>query len=240
MRATALFVIGMACALAAQAAERLPDRRVQPAPVISTSSGVTREQLLELSSQLDSLQGQLRQLQNQIETQGHELEQLKNRQRGLFDDMDKRLRRLEQGGGRVDAAPAVPTSVPKASAEEQRQYDTAFQALKQGDYEKAIKGFRDFVARYPQSPLAGHAQYWLGEANYVLHKPSIALDEFNKVVQRYPQSQKVPDALLKIGFVQQELGAHAKARKAYDDVIRRYPDSAAAKLAEKRLEKLPQ
>lgn len=239
MRTTALVVIGLTCALAAQAAERLPDRRTQPAPVISASSGVTREQLLELSSQLDTLQNQLRQLQNQLETQSHELEQLKNRQRGLFDDMDKRLRRLEQGGPRVDAAPA-PAPVPAVSADEQRQYDSAFQALKKGDYERAIKGFGEFVARHPQSPLAGHAQYWIGEANYVLHKPSIALDEFNKVVQRYPQSQKVPDALLKIGFVQQELGAHDKARKAYDDVIRRYPESAAAKLAEKRLEKLPQ
>lgn len=240
MRARALFFLGMTCAFVAQAAERLPDRRAQPAPVISASSGVTREQLLELSSQLDALQNQLRQLQNQLETQSHELEQLKNRQRGLFDDMDKRLRRLEQGGGRVDATPVPAPAASAASADEQREYDVAFQVLKQGEYEKAIKGFREFVARRPQSPLAGHAQYWIGEANYVLHKPSVALDEFNKVVQRYPQSQKVPDALLKIGFVQQELGAHDKARKAYDDVIRRYPDSAAAKLAEKRLEKLPQ
>jgi TolA-binding protein len=56
----------------------------------------------------------------------------------------------------------------------------------------------------------------------------------------FPQSGKVPDAQLKLGFIEYENADYAKARGLLTDLIKRYPESSAAKMAEKRLERMKQ
>lgn len=229
----------------AVAQETLPDRRaVQPAARKSPADANTRETLLDLLRQLEELQTEVRQLRNTVEVQGHELEQLKSRQRTLYDDLDKRLREAER---RSTAAPAVtpaPTTVlsapvaPRAiTAPQQQEYDAAFELMKQGLYERAVKAFRAFLAKHPDSGLADNAQYWIAEGNYVLRNYKLALEEFTKVVNA-ANNPKAPDALLKIGFVHYELGAYDKARKTLTDVQERYPGTGVAKLAAVRLDKM--
>ncbi|MBL8642785.1 MAG: tetratricopeptide repeat protein, partial [Rhodospirillaceae bacterium] len=55
----------------------------------------------------------------------------------------------------------LPEGTPKA------QYDYAFDFLKRQDYASAETAFREFLKRAPKDPLAGNAQYWLGETYYV-------------------------------------------------------------------------
>ena len=109
--------------------------------------------------------------------------------------------------------------------------------MKQGLYDRAIKAFRTFLVKYPDSGLADNAQYWIAEGNYVLRNYKLALEEFTKVMN-YPQSSKAPDALLKIGYVHYELGAYDKARKTLGEVQSRYPGTSVAKLAAVRLDKM--
>lgn len=204
----------------------------------------TRAVLADLLTQLEALQAEVRQLRGQVEVQAHEIEQLKSRERNLMADMDRRLREIERRGGAVAAGPAETPAASAAaapaasSAAEQEEYDAAFNLLKDGYRERAIKSFREFIARHPDSPLAGNAQYWIGEANYVMRNFRQAIEEFSKVGKDYPASQKAPDALLKIGYSHYELGAWAKARAALNQVLARHPGTTAAKSAEARLAKM--
>ena len=210
----------------------------------SSSSTPSREVLADLLQQMESLQTELRNLRGQVEVQTNEIERLKARQRDLLADIDRRVSELERRGVSAPApeAPAVaPASAAVAqaeSAQEQKDYDTAFNLMKQGNYERAAKGFRDFLAKHPQSALRENAQYWLGEAYYVMRDYRKALPEFSKLLSNYPKSAKAPDALLKIGYCQSELGDSAKARETFNQVIARYPGQPAAKSAEQRLAKM--
>lgn len=223
-----------------------------------------RQSVLDLQQQLEQLQTEQRQLRDTVEVQVHEIEQLKTRQRDLLSDMDRRVRDLEHRGpgdagastapeaGSVppsaDLAPPPPTGMPvvartgKAdvppSAAQQQEYEAAFDLMKQGNYERAIKSFRTFVAKHPDSSLADNAQYWIAEANYVLRNYKLALEEFSKVLALYPRSAKAPDSLLKIGYVHYETAAYDKARSTLSDVIARYPNTTSARLAATRLEKM--
>lgn len=217
---------------------------------------LSRDTILELVSQMEAMQAELRQLRNQTELQGHELEQLNARQRELLRDLDRRLTKVERGAAtettRVQptestetqtAAAETPTTTPStsrliATAEEQRQYDAAFNLLKQGLYSRASQAFRSFIQRYPSSPLAGNAQYWTAEANYVIRNFGLALKEFSRVVKEYPESPKVGDALLKIGYSYYEIGTWEKARQTLTDVVTRFPNTTVAKLAQIRLNKM--
>ncbi|MCP4041006.1 MAG: hypothetical protein GY731_03475, partial [Gammaproteobacteria bacterium] len=54
--------------------------------------------LVELLNRVDALQGEVQELRGEIEQQRHTLDQLKQHQRELYLDVDRRMRRFESGG----------------------------------------------------------------------------------------------------------------------------------------------
>lgn len=226
---------------------------LSPMPV---AAQISQDTVLELLSQMEAMQTELRELRNKTELQSHELERLSTRQRELLRDLDRRLTNIERGATtqttRVQPTESTQTQTAAvqalvttsstsritATAEEQQQYEAAFNLLKQGLYSRASQAFRVFIQRYPTSPLAGNAQYWAAEANYVIRNFGLALKEFDRVVKEYPESPKVADALLKIGYSYYEIGTWEKARQALTDVVTRFPNTTVAKLAQIRLTKM--
>ncbi len=197
---------------------------------------LTNQSLLDMAQRIDSLQSDLRSLRGEIELLQNQSEGGKTQQRGLYGDLDKRLAALE---ALQMSPPAAGTAQGTAGASEQAAYDSAFNALKNSDYPKAIAGFKQFLTGFPASPLASNAQYWLGEAYYVTREYASAGTAFQKVVTDWPESRKAPDALVKLGFTQSELKRFADARATLEEVTRRYPGSEAASLAAERLKRLP-
>ena len=53
-------------------------------------------------------------------------------------------------------------ALPSGSAS--AQYNVAFGLLSRADYPAAEDALRSFVRQHPTNPLAGNAQYWLGES----------------------------------------------------------------------------
>jgi len=223
--------------------------------------------LIELVTRMDSLQSEVQQLLGQMEEQTYGVEQLKKRQRDLYLDIDRRLRKAEEVrasmpatsgaadgsvfGGAMPSVPAVsagqnssatPTStVPVIDrGQERADYERAFNLLKEGRYDLAIASFKTFVQTYPSGNYSDNAQYWLGEANYVQRNFKRALSEFEKVVKGHPTSPKRADALLKMGYTYQELGQFDKARMSLNNVVLNYPGSTAARLAKTRLQDIKQ
>lgn len=216
-----------------------------------------------LVNQVQALQSQLQQQQGQIEELQHQLQLLDDKSKAQYVDLDSRLGRLESGAGVAGkgAAPAAAapaagastgspapadsgsaaakTSAPAAAtADEQSAYDTAFNALRGGDYAAASRGFRDFIQQHPDSALAPNAWYWLGESYYVTTNYSVALEAFKRLLAQFPQSEKAPDALLKVGYTQYELKQVDAAKATLQDVLKKYPGSKAASLAQERLNRI--
>ena len=225
------------------------------------------QSLAELFTKLDSLQREVQRLQGKIEEQGHLIGQLPHNQKEPQQALERRIEALEQrssasisppiDAGAPPGAPPAADTPPTATAptpdhaespelqpaatdagNEAAAYQRAFDLLKKGSYEKAITALRDFLKRYPNGANAGNAQYWLGETYYVTRKFKEAQQAFQTLLDRYPSSPKKPDASLKIGFVHYEQGEWAKARKTLGEVASRYPGTAAAKLAQARLDKM--
>jgi tol-pal system protein YbgF len=88
--------------------------------------------------------------------------------------------------------------LPSASASE--QYNSAFGLLKQADYPAAEEALKTFVAQHPRDPLAGSAQYWLGETYYTRGRYAEAASAFAEGYKNYPKGTKAADDLLKLGM----------------------------------------
>jgi len=204
---------------------------------------LTNQSLLELAQRIDTLQSDLRSIRGEVEMLQNQSEGGKSQTRTLYADLEKRIAALEATGGALAGAAsgaAAGAGAPEpAAGGEQAAYDAAFNALKSADYPKAIAGLRNFVATYPDSPLASNAQYWLGEAYYVTHEYPSAIGAFQEVVTRWPDSRKAPDAMVKVGFTQSAMGKNGEARVTLENVAKRYPGTEAAQLATERLKRLP-
>ena len=148
------------------------------------------------------------------------------------------------GPGTAGAVAAVATSeavvqnTQAASAQEQQEYDDAFDLLKKSRYEEAVAAFKEFLNRNPRSVLADSAQYWIAEARYVNQAYDAALHEYNTLIQRYPGSRKLPDAMLKVGYIHYDNQQWKAARRALNAVVIRYPGSRVAVSAQQRLDQM--
>jgi tol-pal system protein YbgF len=244
---TAGLLVGMAAAANVQAADdglaKLSDQqRIQRLERLM-SSDVLREQ----TQTVQSLRKEIASLREQLEQQDYELESMKQRQRNLYIDMDRRINNVEAGSRNNTnvAAPVPPpnsssavVTAPAGDVDGQTAYSKAFALLKEGQYGASIKAFEAFKASYPNSKYADNAQYWLGEANYVSRDYKRALAEFQQLIAQYPDSSKNPGARLKIGYVYFELKNWSAAREALQQVITLYPDTTVAKKANERLQRM--
>jgi tol-pal system protein YbgF len=132
---------------------------------------------------------------------------------------------LGQIGGDQAAAAATRAAAPAAapSGTPQEQYNYAFGLLRQANYPAAEQSLRAFVQRYPNDPLAGNAQYWLGETYYVRQDYNNAATVFAEGYHKYPKGGKAADDLLKLGMSLGQLGQKADACRAFTRLDRDFP-----------------
>jgi tol-pal system protein YbgF len=145
------------------------------------------------------------------------------------------------------APPSSGSAAAGATAEE--SYQAAYLDFTRGRYELAMSGFRDFLRRYPDSPLADSAQYGIGESYYSVAAAATsqgqtdkatraleqAVQEFRKVIVIYPRGSKVPSALYKEALSLTELKQTALARARLQYLVDHFPQSEEAPLAKERL-----
>ncbi|MBT3388592.1 MAG: tol-pal system protein YbgF, partial [Desulfobacula sp.] len=94
---------------------------------------------------------------------------------------------------------------------EKALYDAAKKIFDEGDTAKAQVQFKNFLKKYPDSDLAGNAQFWLAESFYATKWYEKAILEYQKVMEDYPKHNKVAGAKLKQGYSFAELGEKTNA-----------------------------
>jgi tol-pal system protein YbgF len=201
---------------------------------------LANQSLLDLSQRLEASQNEVRLLRGQLEELQHSVTKGQDQQREMYSDLDRRIASVE-GGSAAGAAVAGATSsngLPVPQGDDRANYQAAFDLLKDGKYPEAATAFKQFLTTFPNSALADNAQYWLGEAHYVVKLYPDALRDFRTVIDKYPESRKIPDALLKIGYCNYELKSYPEARAALNQVVKQYADTTAARLASQRLAKM--
>lgn len=207
---------------------------------------VGSELLMQQSQQIEALQEEVALLREQIDQQGNEFNMIKQRQRSLYADMDRRINAIETASpnSAVSAPVPAPGGVEASSAAAgadnngKSTYDKAFALLKEGRYKQSIVAFEGFLKHYVNSQYADNAQYWLGEANYAYRQYQQALSEFQRLIVKYPDSSKVQGARLKIAYVYYELKNWSAARESLQQIIKLFPDTRLAKTANERLERI--
>ena len=227
-----------------------------PAPVVDVNSGGLEQRLTVLERkvgtrtdvqqrmqlQLDEVQNEVNELRGSVELHSHKLEQILERQRELYLEIDKRIEAVGKKPSLTPLAanPALNTpQVPTTAVGENEAYDRAVNLiLKDKQYDQAIPEFEAFLKLYPNSTYVANAYYWLGQLLFNKQEWDKAAGYFNSLVTQFADSTKRADSLLKLGMIAQKKNNIANARQTFEKVMQEYPDSSAAKLAASRLKSL--
>jgi len=153
---------------------------------------------------------------------------------GQRDDIDQLLSQpgapppmaAAPGGGAIVAAAPLPGGSDGDVAPKQL-YETAYGYLLQRDYGAAEAAFEDFLQRFPSDPLAGNAQYWLGESLFVRGQYRSAAGAFLKGYQNYGRNAKAPESLLRLAMSLQRLGQKDAACSSFNELASKYPSAPA-------------
>ncbi|HUG60917.1 MAG TPA: tol-pal system protein YbgF [Methylomirabilota bacterium] len=156
----------------------------------------------------------------------------------LPDNVPRDVAVLGAGGGvqTSDLPPpggAVPqeTQVAAVVADDPRTlYDKAYGHVMAGEYEMAEQAFRRYLEGNDRSPMAGDANFWLGESLYARGEFRDAADAFLTTYRDYPASQKAPESLLKLGLSLEGLGETDAACATYREVEKKYASASGALL----------
>ena len=202
---------------------------------------------LELLQRIEQLELEVRHIRGELELYRYQVEGLQREraatalstmERPVVSDSPAPVSPPSAPTPALEQMPSVSPPAAVATGADQTDFDKALGELREGRYPQAIVDFQGFLNAYPDSLLAGDAQYWLGEAHYLSRDYAAAKEAFINLGVRYPESARLPDALLKLGYIYSEAGETDRAREVLQKLVQAYPDTQAANLAERRLQAL--
>jgi len=201
---------------------------------------------------------QMAQLNQRLESLSAELNRLSARVDDLSQRPDSRSGASGSTSSTSGRTTPVPTPTPSSSSRSasepgaEESYKTAYSDFTKGNYTLAIAEFREFLRRFPDSPKADSAQYWIGESYFSTGRAAASagqperarealersVQEFRKVFVNYPGGTQVPTALYKeaLALVELKQPKVAQARLRY--LVDNFPQSEEAPLARERLKSL--
>ena len=213
---------------------------------ISTHLNKIRQDISQLQREIVSLKQENQELNQKISNLQIALDDLERRiakDQISSEEVWKELARIRESLGLKPSAPPqreVKKAVVAPPETASDFYSLAYEKFRHMDYTEAIKEFRTFINRFPESELIDIAHFWLGECYYALEDWSTAVAEYERLIKLYPFGNKVPDAYLKLGYCHLNQNDKLKALKNFQMVVDIFPHSKAATIAKEKISQLKQ
>lgn len=177
-------------------------------------------------------EGEIARLTNAIEQLRYQVEQMKAATEQQLADLIFRVTELEGGDISTVETPdlgggAASSSTTGATAQvavtERRDLENAAADVRAGRYDQAEERLRQFLRDYPNSPLAGEAQYWLGESLFVRGIFQEAARAYLAGYQGDRAGSYAPQNLLRLGTTLGRIGQKVDACLTLQEVGRQFP-----------------
>jgi len=198
----------------------------------------------ELKSEIQSVKGQL-----------DSTKYVTNENDKVYQDLDTRVSALEDKIGQIHAMlkemkvgapdPVAPAAMkPNAAAtptiqhQEYDEFQRVLNLFNAQDFRGTASGMMGFLKKYPQSSLAGNAQFWVAESYYAMGDYVKAIAEYQILSEKYPTHPRIREAIYKQGAGFQKLKKYPEAKLFYQKVIANYPNTPEALKAQARLARM--
>jgi tol-pal system protein YbgF len=213
------------------------------ARIVSLEAVIKSGSLNDMLNQIELLKQDVSKLRGDMETLRHLNVTAEQRQKDLYQDLDGRLRKIEEksvatSSTSTNKAPETPAAPEVKAPSDQEVFDQANQLLDSLKYKEAFQAFTDFIKQFPNSALLPDAKYGLASAQFSLKNYKASIGTYQKLLDQHPDFPKNPEALLGLANAQIQLALIPDAKKSLKDLIKKYPKSDVIQNAQKRLKVL--
>ena len=201
----------------------------------------------KVSAAIDNLQSSINRQQTD---RAGQVDQISGQIQALNDTMDELKVRLAKLSKQFEEMQAAQQSMAAQQTEAQQKaqqmaaapppdvlYNNALRDYNGGKNDLAAQEFSDYVKYYPDTDLAGNADFYMAEIEFKAGDYQKAIAYYDLVVQNFPSGTKAAAAQLKKGFGLLELGKKEDGEQELKRVIQRYPRTNEAVQARDRLRK---
>ena len=212
---------------------------------------VTRNQIQsDMSMRVIQLQSEVKELRGIIEEHEYKLQQMQERQRDIYRDIDSRFSNQQpanlqpksntsnsSSSNTTSTAASIVTSQTTNVNDSRAEFEAAFDLVKNKQYTEAIKGFESFLKKYPKGAYSDNARFWIGQVYYAQSDFQKAEKQFLMLQSEFPDSTKLPSALIKLAEIKEKQQKWQEAKDLYNQVITKYTGTNQ-QLARKALQDL--
>ena len=204
-------------------------------PVWAFADDEARRAILDLRQQIQQQNEQNQRARLQLADQLQALQQEVTQLRGQLELESRQPTNPTLAAG---PTPNIAADAAVGDPQEQAAYNLALDQFRKGQYKEAAEALAAFVIRYPNSPLAPTAQFYLGSSYYALKDFKDAIQRLSAMVQNNPNHPRASDALLVVAGSQVELNNRVGAKTTLERIVRDYAGTPAANTAKNRLQLL--
>lgn len=217
-----------------------------PAPVSEVGGGgavgrlermldARNQMQLDMQRQLDYMATELDNLRGTVERNSFEINQMLERQRDIYKEIDVLRNSTTAPSVGVVAKKSETAEAFATDKVENAQYEEAVDLiLRDKNYDGAANAFNAFLERYPNSVYKPNAHYWLGQLYFSTNKLDAAKTHFIAVSQ-YADSSKRADALFKLATIANKQGDKVTAKTLFQKIVKDYSGTTMANQAKKQL-----
>ena len=178
------------------------------------------EGLLKLFEEVESLGTEVRELRGQLEVQSHTIEQLRQRQRQLYLDVDQRLQTIESAPPAQAASPSPQPSVPAAPASQ-----TAEGAVPMPDPAPAASAAAGTTETAGVDPFAEQQAYQGAFDLLKAGRYEDATGAFKQFIVEYPTGSYADNAQYWLGETYYITRRFAESVQEFQRLVAQHPNS---------------
>lgn len=194
---------------------------------LQQQNGDTQAKIDQVSGQIQTLNDSIDELKARLSKASKQLEDLQNQQQNMTQPAQS---------GAPQQGPVGPAAVQAPPADV--LYNNALRDYNAARYDLAQAQFQDYLKYYPNTDLAGNAQFYIADIEYRAGNFDAAVKDYDRVLEQFPGGNKAAAAQLKKGYALLELGRKDAGVRELNALIQRYPRSLEATQARERLRKL--
>jgi tol-pal system protein YbgF len=240
--------------------QALQDQMTQMRQSFDERMGVMKNLVEQSTDNVNKVAGAMNELNQSIQKsrqdEGGRADQLSGQIQALHDSVDELKARMTKVTQQLDAIQSAQQNITQPPAAMQPGtiagpagavnqappadvlYNNALRDYNSGNFQLASQEFGDYLKYYPDTDLAGNAQFYLGDVDYRQGNFEDAVKSYDTVIERYPDGNKAAAAQLKKGYALLELGQRQAGVRELNALVTRYPRSIEATQAKERLRKL--
>jgi len=227
-------------------AQQTADQATQMSATVNTLQRKLDTQNEALSGKLDTSSGQVQSLNDSVDELKTRIDKLQK----SVQDLQSQLQNIQQQP--QTGAPATPgdSSAPNMGAPGavgqspspvsqtpplEQTYQAALSDFNAAKYTLATGEFQDVIHYYPLDPMAGGAQFYLGEIAYRQKNYDDAIKAYNLVLEQFSGSPKAAAAQLHKGFALIATNKRDAGTHELRSLIQRHPQTPEAQQAREKL-----